>query len=265
MTAARTAADLETTDDAFLGGRLRLLQPKAGYRAGLDAVLLAAAVPAAGAGIRVLDAGAGVGVAGLAVAARIADARVVLVELVPRLAALARENVARNGLSDRVRVIEADLTAPAASLAVQGLEPQSFDHVLANPPYVEEGRGSSPADLVKAGAQMMAAGGLKRWVRFLAHMAAPDGTVTLIHRAEALGEVLASLDTRFGALDILPIHPRTGEPAHRVLVGGRKGSRAPLRLLPGLVLHGDGHAFLPAVETILRDGAPLVPGAGGWR
>jgi tRNA1(Val) A37 N6-methylase TrmN6 len=164
-----------------------------------------------------------------------------------------------------VHVIEADLTAPAASLAAQGLEPRSFDHVLANPPYFEEGRGSSPADPVKAGANVMIPGGLERWVRFLAHMAAPDGTATLIHRAEALGEVLAALDGRFGALDILPVHPRAGEPAHRVLVGGRKGSRAPPRLLPGLVLHGGGHGFLPAVEAILRDGAPLMPGIGGWR
>jgi len=181
MTAIRhEAAEREASDDAFLGGRLHLLQPKSGYRAGLDAVLLAAAVPAAGDGlVRALDAGAGVGAAGLAVAARVAGADVVLVELVPRLAALARENVARNGLSARVRVIEADICAPAAGLAAKGLEAQSFDHVLANPPYLEEGRGSSPADPVKAGAQVMAAGGLERWVRFLAHMAAADGTVTL--------------------------------------------------------------------------------------
>jgi tRNA1(Val) A37 N6-methylase TrmN6 len=266
MMASRPAADLETTDDAFLGGRLRLLQPKAGYRAGLDAVLLAAAVPAAGAArVRVLDAGAGVGAAGLAAAARLPNAQVTLVEVVPHLAMLARDNVERNRLSSRVRVIEADLTAPAASLTAQGLEPQSFDHVLANPPYLEQGRGSPPADPVKAGAQTMAAGGLERWARFLAHMAAADGTVTLIHRAEALGEVLAALEGRFGALDMLPIHPRVSEPAHRVLVGGRKGSRAPLRLLPGLVLHGSDHGFLPAVEAILRDGAPLMPGIGGWR
>jgi tRNA1(Val) A37 N6-methylase TrmN6 len=265
MTAARPEpAAQETTDDAFLGGRLHLLQPKSGYRAGLDAVLLAAAVPAEEGGrARVLDAGAGVGAAGLAVAVRVPDAHVVLVELVSGLATLARENVARNGLSARVRVIEADICAPAASLSALGLEPQSFDHVLANPPYLEEGRGRRPLDPMKASAQVMAAGSLERWVRFLAHMAAPGGTVTLVHRAEALGELLAALRGRFGALSILPIHPRKGAPAHRVLVSGRKGSRATLRLQPGLVLHGNGNRFLPEVEAILRDGAPLALGHGG--
>jgi tRNA1(Val) A37 N6-methylase TrmN6 len=245
------------TDDAFLGGRLHLLQPKSGYRAGLDAILLAAAIEAKEPAARVLDAGAGVGAAGLAVAARVPAASVVLIELAPLLAALARENISRNHLTSRVRVIEADICAPAATLAVLGLEAQSFDHVLANPPYLEEGRGSAPPDTMKAGAHIMAAGGLDRWVRFLAHMAAPGGAVTLIHRAEALGELLAALEGRFGALEILPIHPRAGASAHRILIAGRKGSRAAPKLHPGLVLHGDGNGFRPEVEAILRAGAPL--------
>ena len=113
---------------------------------------------------------------------------------------------------------------------------------------------------MKAGAHVMASGGLDRWVRFLAHMAVPGGTVTLIHRAEALGELLAALEGRFGALEILPVHPRAGAPAHRILIAGLKGSRAVPQLHPGLVLHGDGHGFRPEVEVILRDGAPLRPG-----
>jgi tRNA1(Val) A37 N6-methylase TrmN6 len=115
---------------------------------------------------------------------------------------------------------------------------------------------------MKAGAHVMAAGGLDRWVRFLAHMAAPGGAVTLIHRAEALGELLAALEGRFGALEILPIHPRAGASAHRILIAGRKGSRAAPKLHPGLVLHGDGNGFRPEVEAILRDGAPLHLGGG---
>ncbi|HXF53933.1 MAG TPA: methyltransferase [Hyphomicrobiaceae bacterium] len=266
MTRADPVAQADVTDDAFLGGRLRLLQPKAGYRAGLDAMLLAAAVPAAGpVRVRVLDAGAGVGAAGLALAARVPGAEVVLVEFHADLVELARKNVARNGLSSRVRVIAADLFAPAADLASQGLEARSFDCVLANPPYLEEGRASSPADRAKAGAYVMAAGGLERWARFLARMAAPEGAVTLIHRADALGDVLLALGRRFGDLSVLPIHPRAGDPARRILVGGRKGSRAPLRLLSGLVLHGAGHGFLPDIDAVLRDGAPLTHCVRGWR
>ncbi len=247
----------ETTDDAFLGGRLHLLQPKSGYRAGLDAILLAAAIEVKAPATRVLDAGAGVGAAGLAVVARVPAAGVVLVELEPRLAALARENIDRNGLSSRVNVIEADICAPAATLAALGLKPESFDHVLANPPYLEAGRGSAPPDAMKAGAHVMAVGGLDRWVRFLAHMAAPGSTVTIIHRAEALSELLGALEGRFGALEMLPVHPRAGAPAHRILIAGRKGSRAAPKLHPGLVLHGEGNGFRPDVEAILRDGAPL--------
>jgi len=266
MTKVDPAADVELTDDAFLGGRLRLLQPKAGYRAGLDAILLAAAVPAAGAGrVRVLDAGAGVGAAGLAVAARVPDAEVVLVEIDPNLVELARDNVARNGLASRARVIAADIFSPAADLAAQGLEPRSFDCVLANPPYLEEGRASQPADRAKASAHVMAPGGLERWARFLARMATPEGAVTLIHRADALADVLVALGRRFGGLNVLPIHPRAGDPARRILVGGRKGSRAPVRLLSGLVLHGAGHGFLPELDAVLRDGAPLAHCVRGWR
>ena len=104
----------------------------------------------------------------------------------------------------------------------------------------------------------MAAEGLEQWARFLARMAAPGGSLTMIHRADALATVLDALDGRFGELRILPLHPRAGEPAHRILVTGRKASRAPLKLLPGLVLHGDeGNGFVPELAAILRDGAAL--------
>lgn len=247
------------TDDAFLGGRLRVLQPRDGYRAGLDAVLLAATVRAAPeAGVlRIVDAGAGVGVVGLCVALRLADARVVLVEREPVLVDLARRNVALNGLSARIEVVAGDVTGPSGRFDATAAGRETATHVLANPPFTPTGRGSaSPKDL-KAAAHQMADHDLDRWGRFLAYVAAPGATATMIHRADALPAVLAALDGRFGALGVLPIHARAGETAMRVIVSGVKGSRAPLSIKPGLVLHGDDRSFRPGIEAVLRHGAPL--------
>lgn len=259
---ATQASDLapdQATDDAFLGGALSLLQPRAGYRAGLDAVMLAASVPARAdlSPLRVLDVGAGVGTAGLCLARRVATARVVLLEREPELAALARENVARNGLDERVEVVEADISQPAAELAALGLAPESFDHVIANPPYHRTGAGTPSAVALKAGAHAMPEADLEHWARFMARMARAGACATLIHKAEALGDILAVLDGRFGAIKVLPLNPREGEPAHRVIVRGLKGRRAPLTLLAGMVLHGPDNAFAPTVDAILRAGAPL--------
>jgi tRNA1(Val) A37 N6-methylase TrmN6 len=244
------------TEDAFLGGALRVLQPEDGYRAGLDAVLLAAALRADGAA-RVLDIGAGVGVVGLAAARRLPDIEVTLVERDPHLAALARANVARNGLDARVRVAIADVTRPLRELPeLTGLA-DTFHHALANPPYHLEGHGTLAAGPRKAAANAMPAGALERWLRFAAAMLRPGGTLTLIHRPEALEALLAALAGRFGGLVLLPLHPRDGEPASRLLVRAMKGSRAPLRLRPGLVLHGADGRFRPQIEAILRHGAAL--------
>lgn len=248
----------DTSDDAFLGGALHILQPKRGYRAGLDAVLLAAAAPVqAGRGERVLDAGAGVGVVGLCVARRIEDAHVTLVERDGAAAALARTNIERNGLAGRADVIEADLLRPLAELKDVIVHAEGFDHVLANPPFHAEGRGTAAGEASKAAAHAMPGGELARWVRFLAAMARPGASATLVHRADALAEMLAALSGRFGGLIVLPIHPREGAAAGRVLVQGIKGSKAPLVLRPGLVLHGPGNTFRPEIEAILRHGARL--------
>lgn len=251
---------MNLSDDAFLGGALQILQSRTGYRAGLDAVLLAAAAPVQrGAGERVLDAGAGVGVVGLSVARRIEDAAVTLVEMEPQMAALARQNIERNGLAERVRIVVSDVGRGGAAFGEDSndLAPGRFHHVLANPPYLIAGRGTEPHSPLKAAAHAMPAGLLDAWVRFLTTAACADGTVTIIHRAEALGQLLTALDGRFGALRIFPLFPRTSTPATRVIVQGIKSSRAPLRLLPGLVLHDEGNAFRPEVEAVLRHGAPL--------
>jgi tRNA1(Val) A37 N6-methylase TrmN6 len=249
---------MRTSDDAFLGEALRILQPQEGYRAGLDAVLLAAAAPVQEGRVRVLDVGAGAGVVGLAVARRVAGAAVTLVERDPELAALARTNTDRNGLTRRVQVIEADVTRPLRESEALAALAESFDHVLANPPFHTEGRGTAAGDALKAAGHAMPEGSLDRWLRFMAAMARPGGTATLIHRADALADILAALAGRFGGALVLPIHPREDEPASRVLVQAAKGSRAPLRLLPGLVLHGRDHGFRPEVEAMLRHGAPLI-------
>jgi len=248
----------EVTDDAFLGGALAILQPRRGYRAGLDAVMLAAAVAASGTRApRVLDLGAGVGTAGLCVARRVPHAEVVLLERAPQLAALAAENIARNGLGDRVRVVNAEIGAPALALRAAGVDDESFTHVIANPPYHDSDAGTTAPDAGKAASHAMPDTEIERWARFAARMSMPRGEVVMIHKAEALPRLLGALEPRFGTLRVLPLHPRAGDPAHRVIVSGTKASRAPLQLLAGFVLHGEGHAFTQAAQRILKDGAAL--------
>jgi FkbM family methyltransferase len=246
------------TNDAFLGGALHILQLRSGYRAGLDAVMLAAAVPGdAVRPMRVLDVGAGVGTAGLCVARRLPSAEVVLLEKQRELAGLAAENVQHNELAARVRVVTADIGASPAELRANTLIDESYGHVIANPPYHDTDAGTLPPDALKADAHAMDEAGLDTWVRFMARMAAPGALATMVHKAEALGRVLAAFDQRFGGIRILPLHPRAGELAHRIIVQGTKGSRAPLQVLPGFVLHKAGNGFTPAAQDILRRGAPL--------
>lgn len=250
---------IAVTEDAFLGGRVRIMQPRSGYRAGLDAVFLAASAPVQPhPPCRVLDVGAGAGTVGLCIAARCPGARVVLLEREPVLAGLAQRNVALNGCADRVSVANAAVGSAADVLAGSGLGPDGFDHAFANPPYHAHGRGTEAPDALKASSHAMPEAALDDWVRFLARMAKPGGTATLIHRAGALAAILAAFGARFGAVRVLPLHARATEPAIRVIVQGIKGSRAPMALLPGFVLHGaDGHGFTPAAQAVLRDGAGL--------
>jgi tRNA1(Val) A37 N6-methylase TrmN6 len=245
------------SDDAFLGGRLQVLQPATGYRAGIDGVLLAATVEPEP-GVHVLDVGSGVGVVGLCVARRLPNVHVTMVERDGQLASLARRNVERNGLGDRVRLIEADILRPLGEAPELAAAADCFDQVLANPPFHVEGRGTAAGDPVKAGANAMPAGALDRWVRFMAAMARPGGRITLIQRAEALPELLSALAGRFGGAIVVPLYPRAGEAARRVLVRAVKGSRAPLELQPGLVLHSSDNSFRPRIAAILRDGAGLA-------
>ena len=242
---------LGETDDDLLGGRIRLRQPAAGARAGSDAVLLAAAVPAAG-GERALELGCGSGAAMLCLASRVEGLSVIGIEIDAAAAALAAANAKHNRLADRITVVSADITAPP-----EGLEPESFDHVLANPPFFAAG-GGTPAPLAaRARARMAPAGELDTWLRFAARMLRPGGSLTVIYRAERLDDLLAACRRRFGAIVLFPLWPGGGTPAKRLILQARKGSRAALRLLPGLVLHGAGHAYTEVAQAVLRHGGPL--------
>ncbi|MBN8996666.1 MAG: methyltransferase [Rhizobiales bacterium] len=249
------AAAVATTTDAFLGGRVECVQPDEGHhRSGLDAVLLAAALPAATRGMA-LDLGAGAGVAGLCAAARCADLSVTLIEREAELVRCAEASLrlpANRNLVGRVKMERADIAALPDALR------ESADEVICNPPFHDGEANSASPKAGRAGAHVLAAEGLDPWLRAAATVLRPRGRLTLIFRADGLDAVLAALARRFGAVDVLPIHPRANLPAGRVLVAGRKGRRAAMRLLPPLVLHGeDGKAFLPPVDAILRNGAAL--------
>ncbi|MEH3116732.1 MAG: methyltransferase [Methylorubrum populi] len=244
--------------DRFLGGRLSLRQPPRGaHRAGTDAVLLARLMAFAP-GTTVYDLGAATGAVGLAVARGADGSRVVLVEREPALAAMARDNIRENGLDGRVSVIEADLLAPGAQRRAAGLLSGSADAVLTNPPFFEgAGHRPSPAP-EKASAHAFAAGGLDGWLRVCADLLRPGGRLGLIHRADALPACLGALRGRFGDASLRPVHARAERPAIRVLIVGVKGSRAPLRLLPPLVLQDAAGRFTPEAEALHR-GDPWPP------
>jgi tRNA1(Val) A37 N6-methylase TrmN6 len=252
---ATAPASASSTDD-FLGGRLNIVQPRGGHRAGSDAVFLAAAVPAKS-GERVLDAGSGVGVAGLCLLARVPGIAVTAVEIDAGLGALAAENAARNGFSAKFEVVTADVTSPGKALAAAGLKAESYDHVIANPPFHAEGKVRVAPDAARASAHVMSQGGLSAWVRFFAAMAKPGALLTLIHRPDCLGELLELLDGRFGDIAVLPLFAKQDEPATRIIVQAKKGSRAGLSLLQGPVLHDQDGRYTDEAEAVLRGGEAL--------
>lgn len=238
--------------DLFLGGTLHLSQPPRGsHRAGTDAVLLARLI-APGPGAVVCDVGAGTGAVGLACARIEPGCRVVLVERAPELADLARGNAERNGLAACVAVIRADVLAPAAERRAAGLVPGMADVVLTNPPYFEPGRHRPSPHAGKAEAHDLPAGGLEAWIRTCTDLLRPRGRIGLIHRADALHACLDALRNRFGAVELRPVHARAERPAIRVLIRAVKGSRAPLGLLPPLVLQGADGRFTPEAEALHR-------------
>jgi tRNA1(Val) A37 N6-methylase TrmN6 len=256
MRRERVLKDGSVTDDAVLGGRLRLKQPTRGHRVGHDAILLAASCPAV-AGDAVVDLGAGVGGAGLALAARVPGTIVTLVEIDADLAALAAENAQRNGLGRRVRAVVLDAVAPARAFVAAGLSAESFARVLMNPPFRDSARHRVSSDPRRRLAHAAPRATLVAWIKTAARLLRPRGTLSLIWRPVGLADVLAALDSAFGAVTVLPVHPKPGEAAIRVMVGAVKASRAPLAILPGLVLNTSDGRPTDEAEAMLRAGAAL--------
>jgi len=250
---------MKTRFDAFLDGRFTLEQPSKGPRASIDALLLAAIVPCSpNASERVLDAGCGCAPIAMCLATRFPHIRVTGIECQSDIATLARRNVAHNNLEARISIIEADLVKPLGELAQTGLDPQSFEHVVANPPFYRTDCSRSCASEDKSAAHRLQGGELAEWVRFLTAMAAPKASLNLIHRPEALPELLRLLKGRFGALKIVPVYSDPQSAAIRILIQGVKGSRAPMSLLPGLMLRSEKGRDSKDVEGIMRDGKALV-------
>ena len=246
---------LETSEDAVLGGRLRLRQPLAGHRVGHDAILLAAAT-AARADEHAIDLGSGVGAAGLALAARVAGLKVTLVEIDAALCRLAADNARLNRLDDRVDVLTLDVENTQA-LAAAGLAPGSADRVLMNPPFHDATRQNLSPDPRRRLAHAAAPGLLRRWIAGAAHLLKPQGVLSLIWRADALAEVQSALTAEFGGIAVLPVYPRPDAPAIRVLVRAVKsGGGAPVTY-PGLILNDQHGKPTAAAEAVLRGGGTL--------
>lgn len=241
--------DAHVSEDAVLGGRLRLRQPKRGHRVGHDAILLAAATPGA-AGQHAVDLGAGIGGAGLALGVRVPGLRLTLVEIDPGLAALAEQNAALNGMADRVSVLTAD--AETVSLA------KPADIVLMNPPFNDPRRQQASPDPQRRRAHMATDGLLDRWVSAAARLLRPDGLLVLIWRADDLESVRAALLPRFGAVEIRPVLPRPNAEAIRVLVRARQYGAVEERQLEPLALNGLDGRPSAAAEAILREGRALT-------
>ncbi len=250
---AEMADQGDTSEDRLLNGRVLLRQPTRGYRAGMDAALLAAACDAKP-GERVLEAGCGAGGALLAAAARHPEAVFTGIERDPAAMRLARENLVLNRFGDRVQILDGDVRAGFRALGLP-----VFDAVMANPPFFDDpGALLAPAP-EKTGA-WMADGGLEAWTGFLIKAVREGGTITIIHRADRLGDLLSLLADKAGSFRIRPIHPFADAPAKRVLLRAVKTGKAPLVLLPPLVLHErDGGKHSAAAEAILRGEAAL-----GW-
>lgn len=247
------------TRDVFHRGRLELLQPAGrGHRAGSDALLLAAALPEGAAG-RLCELGAGAGLGAYAALTANPGLTAALVEIDPEMAALARASLDLEGnahLAGRAVVLVADATLSGNARSRAGLESNSFDYVIANPPYHLPHERGSP-DRLKLLAHRLPRGGLEGWLRAAAAILKPGGRLCLLWRADRLEEALAAAQGRFGAIDIQPLHATADRPAARVVIHAVRGSRAPLAILPGVVLHGPDNASTELADALLNGLARL--------
>jgi tRNA1(Val) A37 N6-methylase TrmN6 len=242
------------TDDAVLDGRLKLLQPARGHRAGHDAILLAAAAPKSQAAV---DLGAGIGTAGLALLARNAARHVTFVEIDVDLARLATVNAERNGLADKVLAVQSDI----ARLARRGGPPKpaaaSADRVIMNPPFNDPAQRRASPDAARRRAHAAPDGEIDSWIEAAGRLLKSNGRIVLIHRPESIATILAALDRHFGAAEVIPIHARADAPAIRIVVRAQKGKRTALLLHPAFVLTGPDNRPTHEAEAVLRGAAAL--------
>jgi tRNA1(Val) A37 N6-methylase TrmN6 len=246
------AAQPGTTIDAFLGGRVQVCQPRQGFRAGLDSVMLAAAVPARS-GDSVCDLGAGAGTASLCLAARVSGLHITAVEIDEELAALAQANAQRNEGAQSFHVVTSDVLKRPRTL-----KRQSFRHVLTNPPYHDIARGTRAPTAAKARATSSHTRDLIEWLRFARTLAHPQGMVTAIMPPEQIPQALQALSPEGQGAEIIPLWPKQGAPAKRVIIRVRINARAPLLMQPGLVLHRPDGKPTEQAEAVLRHAAALT-------
>lgn len=237
--------------DKFLGGRIKLIQPTAGYRAGIDPLFLSAALHPK-AEDRILDLGSGVGTAAIALACRCSHVKITGLEIQKSLVELASINVQANHYENYVEIYEGDILAPPVFL-----KPHTFDHVMTNPPYYEDHRTQTSPFPGKAQANTETVD-LGKWIKCCLKFLKSKGTFTMIHRAERLPEILTHLQNRVGGIVIFPLWPGENKPARRVIIQARKNTGGELRLARGIVLHGGAKKYTPAAEAILRQAYGLV-------
>jgi tRNA1(Val) A37 N6-methylase TrmN6 len=245
------SAEEAIDETGFLASKVLLRQPRRGHRAGTDAALLIAAARPYAKG-RIADLGAGVGTIGLSLAVLDPGLEVALVEIDPLLARLAGEAAPANGRAAQLRVVNADVRALASDARARASLGAPYDLVVMNPPFTNSRERRASPDPLRAKAHMMREGELSLWVDAAATLLKANAAFVMIHRPEALSEVLGALSRGFGAIMLRPVQPRGDEAATRILILARKGARAPLSIVPPLVLHEAGGAFTPVAAAIHR-------------